>query len=96
MIAWEATVVALLGAAAGIVPGMRLAHALARGSSGHGIAPAGFRVGDPGWRRAGVVIGSIALALVQSCRRATRSPRVTDARPHGGSRWNRDWSAPDG
>ena len=39
MIAWEATIVALLGAAAGIWPGIKLAHALARGLVEHGIAP---------------------------------------------------------
>ena len=39
MIAWEATIVALLGAAAGLWPGIKLAHALARGLVEHGIAP---------------------------------------------------------
>src|SRR4051794_39302258 len=58
MFAWEATVVALLGAAAGIAPGIRLAHALARGLVRHGIAPSGFTAGDARLAGAGVVVGS--------------------------------------
>src|SRR4051812_12222532 len=57
MIAWEATIVALLGAAAGIWPGMKLAHALAHGLVKHGIAPRGFAVGDARLAAAGVLAG---------------------------------------
>ena len=80
MIAWEATLVALLGAAAGIAPGIRLAHVLARGLVRHGIAPADFRVGDPRLAAAGVVIGSIALALVAVLSSSRRAARVSPTR----------------
>src|SRR3954464_9848556 len=57
MIAWEATIVALLGAAAGIWPGMKLAHVLARGLVEHGIAPRGFVVVDARLAAAGGLPG---------------------------------------
>jgi putative ABC transport system permease protein len=80
MIAWEAAIVALLGAAAGIAPGIRLAHALARGLVRHGIAPVGFGVGDPGLAAAGVVTGSIALALFAVWSSSRRAARVSPTR----------------
>ena len=70
MIAWEATIVALLGAAAGIWPGMQLAHALARGLVEHGIAPADFAVGDARFAAAGVLAGAWRWRCSRCCRRA--------------------------
>src|SRR3954447_17844292 len=80
MFAWEATVVALLGAAAGIAPGIRLAHALARGLVRHGIAPSGFTASDPRLAGAGVVVGSVALALFAVLSSSRRAARVSPTR----------------
>jgi len=80
MIAWEAIVIALLGAAAGIAPGIRLAHAIARGLVRHGIAPMGFAVGDPRLAAAGVVTGSIALAFFAVWSASRRAARVSPTR----------------
>src|SRR3954447_266896 len=80
MVAWEAIVIALLGAAAGIGPGIRLAHALARGLVRHGIAPVGFGVGDPRLVAAGVVAGSITLALFAVWSSSRRAARVSPTR----------------
>src|SRR6478609_9421331 len=48
MIAWEAVLIGLVGAVAGIVPGAILGHALGRGLVDHGIAPPNFDV-SAGW-----------------------------------------------
>lgn len=80
MIAWEATVVALLGAAAGIWPGVRLADVLARGLVRHGIAPAGFTAGNPRLAEAGVVAGSVALSLFAVRSSSRRAARISPTR----------------
>jgi len=77
MIAWEATIVALIGTSAGIWPGIWLARVLARGLVTHGIAPAGFAAGDAQLAVATVLAGSVALALfavLSASRRASRTP----------------------
>src|SRR3954452_6692116 len=48
MITWEATLVALVGAVAGLWPGMRLGRWLATGLVRHGIAPREFEVAHVG------------------------------------------------
>ena len=80
MIAWEATIVAVLGAAAGIRPGMRLAHVLARGLVKHGIAPRGFAVGDARLAAAGVLAGSVAVALLAVLSASRRAARTAPTR----------------
>ena len=85
MIAWEATIVALLGAAAGVWPGIKLAHALARGLVEHGIAPAGFAVGDARLAAAGVLAGSVLVALLAVLSASRRAARTrADPRSHRG------------
>src|SRR4051794_7025248 len=77
MIAWEATVVALVGSLIGIWPGVKLGRALADGLVRHGIAPSEFKVGALGLPAAGVVAGGIAVALfsvLSAGRRASRVP----------------------
>jgi putative ABC transport system permease protein len=80
MIAWEATIVALLGAAAGIWPGMKLAHALAHGLVKHGIAPRGFAVGDARLAAAGVLAGSVLVALLAVFSASRRAARTAPTR----------------
>ncbi len=80
MIAWEATFVALLGAAAGIWPGMQLAHSLARGLVRHGIAPSDFAVGDARLAAAGVLAGSVAIALLAVLSASRRAARIAPVR----------------
>jgi putative ABC transport system permease protein len=77
MIAWEATIVALAGSAAGIYPGLRLGRELADGLVRHGIAPPEFTVGDGTLAVAGVLAGSVLVALLavwSAGRRASRIP----------------------
>ncbi len=80
MIAWEATIVALLGAAAGLWPGIKLAHALARGLVEHGIAPTGFAVGDARLAAAGVLAGSVLVALLAVLSASRRAARTAPTR----------------
>src|SRR3954468_3327052 len=80
MIAWEATIVALLGAAAGIWPGIKLAHWLARGLVEHGIAPSGFAVGDARLAAAGVLAGSVLVALLAVLSASRRAARTAPTR----------------
>src|SRR5215217_1741840 len=80
MIIWEATVVALIGSAAGIVPGVRLGEALARGLVSHGIAPAGVHV-EAGWvAPAAVIVGGITVALLAVIAASRRAARVAPTR----------------
>ena len=77
MIAWEAVLVSLLGAAAGIYPGLHLGRELADGLVRHGIAPPEFAVGDGRLAAAGVLVGSVTVALLAvwgAARRASRIP----------------------
>src|SRR4051794_35940206 len=81
MIAWEATIVGLVGSAAGIWPGAVLGRELAEGLVRHGIAPPTLVVGA-GWlpiaaALAGGVLAAL-LAVLAAGRRAARVP-PTDA-----------------
>ena len=85
MIAWEATIVALVGSAAGIWPGIVLGRALAHGLVRHGIAPPNFTL-DYDWLPAAAAIGggvaAALLAVLAAGRRAARVPptlALTDA-----------------
>ena len=77
MIAWEAGIVALVGAAAGIWPGVLLGRELARALVRHGIAPPNFAL-NYDWLPAAAVIGcavaTALLAVLAAGRRAARVP----------------------
>src|SRR6516165_2648532 len=89
MIAWEAGIVALIGSAAGIWPGILLGHALGHALVRHGIAPQNF-VLHTDWLPAAAVIGcAITTALLAvlaagrraaRCRRHSRSPMPPSSR----------------
>ena len=77
MIAWEATIIAVIGSAAGIWPGILLGQALARALVRHGIAPETFSVTVDGLQVAAVVGGGVLaalLAVLGAGRRAARVP----------------------
>ena len=77
MIAWEATIVALVGSAAGVWPGAILGRALAHALVRHGIAPPTFSVAVDGLQIAAVIGGGVAaalLAVLGAGRRAARVP----------------------
>ncbi len=85
MISWEAAIVGLVGAAAGIWPGVILGRKLAEGLVEHGIAPPNMTV-SAGWLPitaaiAGGVLAAL-LAVLGAGRRAARVPpthALTDA-----------------
>ena len=77
MIAWEATIVALIGSAAGIWPGAILGRALVDALVRHGIAPPTFSVSVDGLQIAAVIGGGVTaalLAVLAAGRRAARVP----------------------
>ena len=76
MIAWEATIVALIGSAAGIYPGLQLGRELADGLVRHGIAPPEFAVSDGRLAAAGVLVGSVAVALLAVWGAGRRASRI--------------------
>ena len=85
MIAWEAAIIAMIGSAAGIWPGIVLGRTLAHGLVRHGIAPANFAL-NYDWLPAAAVIGCAVatslLAVLAAGRRAARVPptlALTDA-----------------
>jgi putative ABC transport system permease protein len=85
MIAWEAAIVALIGSAIGIWPGVLLGRTLAHGLVRHGIAPQNFAL-KTDWLPAAAVIGcavtTALLAVLAAGRRAARVPptlALTDA-----------------
>jgi putative ABC transport system permease protein len=85
LIAWEAVVVALIGSAAGIWPGLLLGRTLAGALVRHGIAPQNFAL-HTDWLPAAAVIGCAVatsrLAVLAAGRRAARVPptvALTDA-----------------
>jgi putative ABC transport system permease protein len=80
MIAWEATIVALIGSAAGIYPGLKLGRELADGLARHGIAPPEFAVGDGRLAMAGVLAGSVAVALLAVWSAGRRASRIAPTR----------------
>ncbi len=85
MIAWEATIVALVGSAAGIWPGILLGRALGHALVRHGIAPPNFAVKTDWIPAAAAIVGAVAttlLAVLAAGRRAARVPptlAITDA-----------------
>jgi putative ABC transport system permease protein len=85
MIAWEAAIVALVGSAAGIWPGIALGRALAHALVSHGIAPANFTLNYDWLAAAAAIGGGVAaalLAVLAAGRRAARVPptlALTDA-----------------
>jgi putative ABC transport system permease protein len=92
MIAWEALIVALIGSAAGIWPGIVLGRAIAHGLMQHGIVPPNFTL-DYDWLPAAAAIcGGVAaalLAVLAAGRRAARVPpalALTDAAAEGPGR----------
>jgi putative ABC transport system permease protein len=85
MIAWEAGIVALVGSAAGIWPGVLLGRELGPALVRHGIAPPNFAV-TADWMPAAAAIGggvaTALLAVLAAGRRAARVPptlALTDA-----------------
>ena len=85
MIAWEAAIIALIGSAAGIWPGIVLGRELSRALVRHGIAPPNFSL-NYDWLPAAAVIGcavaTALLAVLAAGRRAARVPptlALTDA-----------------
>jgi len=85
MIAWEAAIVALVGSAAGIWPGIVLGRALAQGLMRHGIVPPNFTLSYDWLPAAAAIVGGVAaalLAVLAAGRRAARVPpalALTDA-----------------
>jgi putative ABC transport system permease protein len=77
MIAWEATIVGVVGSAAGIWPGTILGRELADGLVRHGVAPANLAV-SAGWlpivAAIGGGVGAALLAVLAAARRAARVP----------------------
>jgi putative ABC transport system permease protein len=77
MIAWEAAIVALIGSAAGIWPGIVLGRALEHGLVSHGIAPPNFTLSYDWLPAAAAIGGAVAtalLAVLAAGRRAARVP----------------------
>jgi len=77
MIAWEAAIVALVGSAAGIWPGIVLGRALEHSLVSHGIAPANLNLHYDWLPAAAAVVGAVAtalLAVLAAGRRAARVP----------------------
>jgi putative ABC transport system permease protein len=76
MIAWEAAIVGLVGAAAGIWPGTILGRELAEGLVEHGIAPPNLEV-SAGWLpMAAAVAGGVTAALLAVLAAARRAAKV--------------------
>jgi putative ABC transport system permease protein len=80
MIAWEATLIALFGSAAGIWFGQKLGYELADGLVRHHIAPPDFAV-EAGWLPISAVIGgSVLVALLAVLSAGRRASRVAPTR----------------
>ena len=77
MISWEAAIVGLVGAAAGIWPGIILGRELGEGLVEHGVAPPNMTV-SAGWLPIAAAIGggvlAALLAVLGAGRRAARVP----------------------
>ena len=83
MIAWEAVLIGLLGAAAGIVPGAILGHALGKGLVDHEIAPANFLVKADAMPVAAAIAGCVIAALLAVLGAGRRASRVPPTRALG-------------
>ena len=80
MISWEAAIVALLGSAAGIVPGAILGRELAEGLVSHGIAPPNLTV-SVGWLPiTAAIAGGVVAALLAVLGAGRRAARVSPTR----------------
>ena len=80
MISWEAAIVALLGSAAGIVPGAILGRELAEGLVSHGIAPPNLTV-SAGWLPiTAAIVGGVLAALLAVLAAGRRAARVSPTR----------------
>ena len=79
MIAWEAAIVALVGSAAGIWPGIVLGRALAEGLMRHGIVPPNFTLTYDWLPAAAAIVGGVAAALVAVLAAGRRAARVPPA-----------------
>lgn len=77
MIAWEASIVGLVGSAAGIWPGAILGRELGQGLVDHGVAPPNLTV-SAGWLPIAAAVGggvlAALLAVLAAGRRAARVP----------------------
>src|SRR6476661_1462344 len=76
MIAWEATIVALVGSSAGIWPGIILGEALGHALVRHGIAPDNFVVTADWIPAAGAVLAGVVTALLAVMGASRRAARV--------------------
>jgi putative ABC transport system permease protein len=77
MIAWEAGIIAVIGSAAGIWPGILLGRTLARALVRHGIAPPNFALHTDGLPAAAVIgcaVTTALLAVLAAGRRAAKVP----------------------
>ena len=76
MIAWEATIVALIGSAAGLWPGAALGKALGHALVHHGIAPDNFVVTVDWIPAAGAVLAGVVTALLAVLGASRRAARI--------------------
>jgi len=79
MIAWEAAIVALIGSAAGIWPGIVFGRALAHGLMGHGIVPPNYTLAYDWLPAAAAIAGGVAAALIAVLAAGRRAARVPPA-----------------
>ena len=77
MIAWEATIVAVLGSAAGIWPGILLGRALGHALERHGIAPPNATVRADWIPAAAAIVGGVATTLLAVLAAGRRAARVS-------------------
>jgi putative ABC transport system permease protein len=77
MIAWEAAIVALVGSAAGIWPGIVLGRTLARGLLSHGIVPRNYALHYDWLAAAAAIGGGVAIALLAVLLAGRRAARVS-------------------
>ena len=80
MISWEAAIVGLLGAAAGVWPGAVLGRELARALVRHGIAPPSFVVTVDTLPIAAAIAGGVGAALIAVLAAGRRAARVAPTR----------------
>jgi putative ABC transport system permease protein len=76
MIAWEAAIVALVGSAAGIWPGIVLGRALEHGLVRHGIVPPNLTLNYDWLPAAAAIGGAVAIALLAVLAAGRRAARV--------------------
>jgi putative ABC transport system permease protein len=76
LIAWEAVIVALIGSAAGIWPGIVAGRALARALVRHGIEPPNFALNYDWLPAVAAVGGGVAIALLAVLAAGRRAARV--------------------